>query len=322
MSTPTDTGREQTGDHPYPNDWEEVSHAAAAYFPHQLTPLASAGPESVTLENIGIGPVRIARIDWGSDAEVCVRSEHPGAFAVNIPLSGRLDSVTGRHEISSAPGTATICPPDVLTTFPHWSGSCAILGVRFDRAHLEREMSRALGRPGARLPMQLDLSTPVGASWLRFVRSMSEQMRDPYSVVQNDLVSAQLLSAATTGFVLAAVPEDVPGASEARPRIVKRVIDAIHDDPAHDWTVLEMAERAGVGVRRLQDGFRRYVGRSPTEYLADVRLGRVRQDLAAAGPGDTVGTIALRWGFAHTGRFAAAYRNRFGTIPSAALRSA
>ncbi|GAB2644484.1 hypothetical protein GCM10027068_25020 [Prescottella soli] len=86
--------------------------------------------------------------------------------------------------------------------------------------------------------------------------------------------------------------------------------------------MLEMAERAGVGVRRIQDGFRRYVGRSPTEYLADVRLGRVRQDLAAAGPGDTVRSIALRWGFAHTGRFAATYRDRFGTAPSAALRSA
>lgn len=213
MSSPTDTGREQTGDHPYPDDWEEVSHTAAAYFPHRLTPLTSAGAESVTLENIGIGPVRIARIDWGAD--VSVHSEHPGAYAVNIPLSGRLESRTGRHEISSAPGTATICPPDVLTDFPHWGASCAILGVRFDRAHLEHEMSRALGRPGARLPMQVDLCTPVGASWLRFVRSLSEQMRDPTSVVRNDLVSAQLLSAATTGFVLAAVPEDVPATAEA-----------------------------------------------------------------------------------------------------------
>ncbi len=121
--------------------------------------------------------------------------------------------------------------------------------------------------------------------------------------------------------MLAAVPDDVPAPGEARPRIVKRVIDAIHDDPAHDWTVLEMAERAGLGVRRLQDGFRRYVGRSPTKYLADVRLRRVREDLTQAGPDDTVRSIALRWGFAHTGRFAATYRDRFGTVPSDALRS-
>ncbi|MCL2532809.1 MAG: AraC family transcriptional regulator [Nocardiaceae bacterium] len=320
MSIPSDRGRKSAEDDIRPVDWEQVSQIAAAYFPHRLVPLSSAGPGSVTLKNVGIGPVGISRIDWGAD--VSVSSEHPDAFAVNIPLSGRLESVTGRHEISSAPGTATICPPDVLTTFPRWGASCAILGVRIDRTYLEQEMSRTLGRPGAQLPLQLDLSTPAGASWLRFVRSMSEQMRDPSSVVRNDLVSAQLLSAVTTGFVLAAIPEDVPSAGEARPRIVKRVIDAIHDDPAHDWNVLEMAERAGVGVRRLQDGFRRYVGRSPTEYLADVRLGRVREDLANAGPDDTVRAIALRWGFAHTGRFAAAYRNRFGRSPSTVLRSA
>ncbi|WP_430335310.1 AraC family transcriptional regulator [Rhodococcus sp. ACT016] len=321
MSIASDTLRVQAEDDTRLTDWEQVSSVVAdAYFPHRLIPLSSAGPESATLENAGIGPVRIARIDWG--AEVSVRSEHPGAVAVNIPLSGRLESRTGRHEISSAPGTATICPPDVLTTFPRWGASCAILGVRIDRTYLEQEASRALGRAGIRLPLQLDLSTPVGASWLRFVNSLSEQMRDPHSVLRNELVSAQLLSAVTTGFVLAAVPEDVPGSAEARPRIIKRVIDAIHDDPAHAWTVLEMAERAGVGVRRLQDGFRRYVGRSPTEYLADVRLGRVREDLSNAGPDDTVGAIALRWGFAHTGRFAATYRDRFGTSPSAVLRSA
>lgn len=88
------------------------------------------------------------------------------------------------------------------------------------------------------------------------------------------------------------------------------------------WTASEMAATAGVSVRRLQEGFRQYVGRTPSEYLTDIRLVRVRDDLLAADPGDTVAAVALRWGFAHTGRFAAAYRTRFGTALSAALRSA
>jgi len=99
MSTSLDTGREQTAGHACPTDWEEVSRTAAAYFPHRLTPLSSAGPEAAMVENIGIGPVRTARIDWGAD--ISLRSEHPGAYAVNIPLPGRLDSVTGRHGVSS-----------------------------------------------------------------------------------------------------------------------------------------------------------------------------------------------------------------------------
>ena len=35
----------------------------------------------------------------------------------------------------------------------------------------------------------------------------------------------------------------------------------------------------------------------------------------------TVNAIAARWGFTHRGRFAAAYRNRYGQSPATTLRS-
>lgn len=301
-------------------DWDEISHVVAdAYFPHTLTPRTRFPAGDVFLRNTGTGPVRIARLGWGAD--VAVQSDHPGAYGVNIPMTGRLDSVVGGTEVSSAPGTATVCPPDVTTRIPHWTSSCEIIGVRFDHEYLEREMHRILGRPGRPLPHQVDLSTSAGATWLRFVESLADQMDGPRCLLHNDLVASQLLSAVTTAFVLAAVPDDAEGAAATRPRIVKRVIDALHENPARAWTAGEMAEKAGVSVRRLQEGFRQYVGRSPTEYLTDIRMVRARDELLDAPPGDTVAAVALRWGFAHSGRFAAAYRTRFGTSPSAALRS-
>lgn len=303
-----------------PTGWDEVSQVAAdAYFPHTLVPRAAGDPGRALLRaTAASNPVRIARIDWATD--VSVESEHPGAYGVNIPLSGRLDSIVDGREMSSTPGTATVCPPDTPTRIPHWAASCGIIGVRFDRDYLDREIERILGRPGRRVPMRVDLTTPTGASWLRFVRSVSEQMDGPNCVLRNDLVAHQLLSAVTTAFVLAAIPDD-PQGQATRPRIVKRVIDAMHADPAHRWTASEMAATAGVSVRRLQEGFREYVGRTPSEYLTDIRLCRVRTDLLAADPGDTVAAIALRWGFAHGGRFAAAYRTRFGTSPSTVIRT-
>jgi AraC-like DNA-binding protein len=50
-----------------------------------------------------------------------------------------------------------------------------------------------------------------------------------------------------------------------------------------------------------------------------VRLDRVRDELAADDPLASVTDVALRWGFSHTGRFAADYRRRFGMSPSADL---
>jgi AraC-like DNA-binding protein len=58
-------------------------------------------------------------------------------------------------------------------------------------------------------------------------------------------------------------------------------------------------------------------------HLREVRLARVREDLLAADPARvTVTAVAARWGFPHQGRFAAAYRDRYGQAPSATLRLA
>jgi hypothetical protein len=72
----------------------------------------------------------------------------------------------------------------------------------------------------------------------------------------------------------------------------------------------------------LPDGFRQRMGVTPTQYLRGVRLGRVRADLLASQPADptTVAETAHRWGFAHLGRFAQYYRQRYGESPSDTLR--
>jgi AraC-like DNA-binding protein len=59
--------------------------------------------------------------------------------------------------------------------------------------------------------------------------------------------------------------------------------------------------------------FRNRLATTPTEYLRRVRLHRAHQDLSASEAfGTTVGEVAARWGFTHTGRFALQYRQAFG----------
>lgn len=76
-----------------------------------------------------------------------------------------------------------------------------------------------------------------------------------------------------------------------------------------------------MSVRSLQEGFRRHVGCAPMTYLQQLRLNRVRETLLEGDPARvTVAAVAHRWGFAHLGRFASAYRERFGESPSETLR--
>jgi AraC-like DNA-binding protein len=59
----------------------------------------------------------------------------------------------------------------------------------------------------------------------------------------------------------------------------------------------------------------------PMAHLRAIRLDRIHAELSTGEPGSVnVGTVAARWGFVHGGRFAAAYRRRFGCTPSETAR--
>ncbi|OBC08211.1 AraC family transcriptional regulator [Mycobacterium sp. 852013-50091_SCH5140682] len=301
---------------PGSTDWDEVSDAVAnAYFPHELHPLGHARAGQARADGVDLGPIRIAHISWG--AAVSVVTTHPGAYAVNIPVSGHLESVIGQDEFIATPERATIFPPDTPARIRRWSESCGIIGVRFDRDYLHREIHRVLAEPVNWPPHHLDLADGAGAAWVQLVRCLSGDMASE----QHPLVHEQLCAAITTAFVLAAMPESGTQASALRPRIVKRVVDQMREDPARAWTAGDMAQVAGVSVRRLQEGFRSYLGVTPRELLADIRLARVREELLHGTEGATVTGAAMRWGFTHTGRFAAAYRRKYGESPSQTLHA-
>ncbi|CAM3185257.1 AraC family transcriptional regulator [Prescottella defluvii] len=302
-----------------PGDWSEAENVVSdAYFPHDLTPLSAGSEPHLDVRAMQIGQLRVARIGWG--AEVSVDTEHPGGYAVNIPLSGRIESVSGGRDVMSGVGKASVFRPDTPAVITRWTADCEIVGVKVERDYLHRELGRVLGRPDRRLPDQVDLSTAAGRNWMGLLRALVQDARGGDGLWQTPVVAEQLSGAITGAFVLAAMPEEE--AVAPRPRIVKRVLDRIDEDPSLAWTAGDMAEAAGVSVRRLQEGFREYLGMCPRDYLLDVRLSRIHDDLVAGDPSATsVTDVALRWGITHTGRFAAAYRRKYGSPPSETLRS-
>jgi AraC-like DNA-binding protein len=57
-------------------------------------------------------------------------------------------------------------------------------------------------------------------------------------------------------------------------------------------------------------------------HLRELRLDHVHAELAVGDPdGPTVSAVGQRWGFPHAGRFAAAYKRKFGRSPSETLRN-
>jgi transcriptional regulator GlxA family with amidase domain len=147
----------------------------------------------------------------------------------------------------------------------------------------------------------------------------------PDGIAGSEIVAAPLREAVVHG-LLRAVDHpyrealDTPVPSFA-PAALRRVVDAVEADPAHDFTLAALARVAAVSVRRLLEMYRRHLDTTPTEHLRQVRLARAHQELRAADPAaTTVSRVARRWGFVHTGSFAATYRARYGVPPSTTLR--
>ena len=95
---------------------------------------------------------------------------------------------------------------------------------------------------------------------------------------------------------------------------------------ARRFESVRMADLTRVGAaseRRVRVAFHQVHGVPPTEHLRRLALDEVRERLATADPDRTsVTREAASRGFWHHGRFAAAYRQRFGEYPSTTLRHA
>lgn len=119
-----------------------------------------------------------------------------------------------------------------------------------------------------------------------------------------------------------AAPELPEPLREPRNARLRAVVEFAHKHAQSPLVLADLAAVAELSPRALQQGFQRVLGLSPMAYLRQARLEHVRTDLLAATPDDaSVGEIARRWGFAHLGRFAAAYADRFGEYPHTSLRS-
>jgi AraC-like DNA-binding protein len=97
--------------------------------------------------------------------------------------------------------------------------------------------------------------------------------------------------------------------------VVGRVLRAVHDDPAHHWSLEELARTAGVARATLAKRFTPLVGEPPMAYVTGWRM-TLAADLLAE-PDTTLTTIARQVGYADAFSFSAAFKRVRGVSPTA-----
>lgn len=90
-------------------------------------------------------------------------------------------------------------------------------------------------------------------------------------------------------------------------------INAMHDDPAHRWTLQELAARAGMSRSTFALKFKETVGASPIDYLTRWRMLLAGDRLAHSS--DPVSVIALSLGYESESAFSTAFKRVMDCSP-------
>jgi AraC-like DNA-binding protein len=307
---------------------EAEMRGAEIYFPHRLSVLRTVRPFEMQVRAARIGPLMVGVLRYSDEVRIDT-DDLETSYEVNIPLDGRFLNGSGGDTVVADSSTAAVFRPYGKTWFRGFDGGGALAGIKVDRAAFEQQLGALVGRkvtsPLA-IASSIDLRSGPGRDWWTVTRALIDLVDRPEGLVTNSLITRPLVQSALTGLLLAVEHpfrrQLLEPAPPAAPPVVQAAIDLLEELPGEPWTIVELAGRVGASVRTLQAGFRSTIGETPMSYLRDVRLRRAHSDLLLAEPGSTsVAEVAGRWGFAHLGRFAASYRERYGVSPSKTLGS-
>lgn len=254
------------------------------------------------------------------------RQGHSDRLLIFLPTVGNASFDDGQRQALSLPGRGTILEATHNTT-TRLCGPGHHLVLFIDRQKLTTHMTHRLGRTisgSLDFQVEVDLTDGPGLALVRLVEAARNGLgeggplwRSPLALAAlGDAMSYLLIEALSNRYS----NELARSAPAPAPRHVKWAIDFMHHNIAKPISLNDIATAAKVSVRTLQQGFRQFRNTSPMSYLREARMIAARHDLLACHNTQTVADIALKWGFAHPGRFATDYKKRFGQSPSQTLK--
>ncbi|MCZ4303367.1 AraC family transcriptional regulator [Zoogloeaceae bacterium G21618-S1] len=305
-------------------DASESQHMVSRVFcPHELRQVDNRTRFALRHNLVRLGETAVNFLSYGAEVDIT-----PGRldsfYLVQMPLKGTADIRCGDQQVLASPNTASILNPHEHTRM-RWKSDAEKLMLWIPRKALEQRLTEHLGEaPDAPLAFDLALPTQHGLtrSWCRLMHDVVSNIDQcgadwlafrPTIAALEDCLIRGLLQLHHHNYSDRLHQPD----HNALPRHVQRAVDFMQAHAEDAITVSDIAAAACISVRALEEGFRRHCDTTPLVYLRDLRLDRVRQTLLrGAATAEPITVLALRYGFAHLGRFAGYYRTRFGETPS------
>lgn len=131
------------------------------------------------------------------------------------------------------------------------------------------------------------------------------------AAIANDLASALFVIMLRTHF------EQAESASDLLKLLATpasaRAVNAMLEDPAHGWTLDELAAESHVSRATLVRTFQKAAGMAPLAFLTELRLGLAQQRITTTNA--SLISVAMAVGYESESAFARAFKRRFGVSP-------
>lgn len=120
-------------------------------------------------------------------------------------------------------------------------------------------------------------------------------------------------------YITALPPEQTGWLAGARDPVIGKALALLHNDPAREWTVDDLARRVGLSRTRLGERFRHFLGMSPIAYLTEWRMKLGAEALETTE--QSVVEVALSVGYNSEAAFNRAFKRAY-QLPPAQFRQA
>ena len=261
--------------------------------------------------------------------------ETPGVGAVNLCFAGASRYLIDGQTLDIGPSRPLYfsAGQDYRYISDHYNG--AVFHLEMSRLRATASAIAGLGVSQRRFVNDLDVPRTVAmhehrcASYLRILRRSLSLLDEPTLEARGELSLLQIddLIYRTLAMLLCPKLERLSleeQASEVAPpgrqRIFEELLEWIQAHISQPINLTMLEQRSGYSRRNLQLVFQQRFGCGPIQWVRQQRLERARAALLNPGDGDSVASIAARFGYGTLTVFSRDFKAMFGFRPSDLLR--
>lgn len=299
---------------------EAIEAVSKVYCPHSISVTGRATGIDSVLEIVQPGSQPLVYLSYAAPVTIDAGHFSDLFLAIRSTAGSGSAQQDGQSATWRARQTLLFCAEK--DTRIHFDRDFTQTSIRLDTNLLESVCSRWLGRPIDK-PVRFDFHPfpeELEASWSHIL-ALIETGAPPD---RHGLHPRRLLDEYVLALLLHHQPNNYSAelqrdVRDPAPRILRKAEQFIRESAEAPITVSDIAAEIGVSVRALQAAFRTWRSTTPSIFLRETRLKRVRDQLTAAGSSTSVTELALNSGFTHLGRFSEIYRKTYGESPNETL---